>query len=72
MDKAHQFQQENKQRFLDELFELLKIPSISADSAYSKDILNCATSIADNFKKSGLDKVEVCKTKGNPVFMGKR
>lgn len=72
MDKAHQFQQENKQRFLDELFELLKIPSISADSAYSKDILNCATSIADNFKKSGLDKVEVCKTKGNPVVYGEK
>ncbi|MDR1876701.1 MAG: dipeptidase [Flavobacteriaceae bacterium] len=72
MDKAYQYQQEHKQRFVDELIELLKIPSISADSAYSKDIFRCAESIAENFKGSGLDKVEVCQTKGNPVVYGEK
>lgn len=72
MDKVLKFQKENKQRFLDELFELLKIPSISADSAYFKDLLHCADIIADNFKQSGLDKVQVCKTNGNPVVYGEK
>ncbi len=72
MDKVQQYQQENKQRFLDELLELLKIPSISADSAYIKDVFHCAESVAENLKQSGLEKVEVCKTQGNPVVYGEK
>ncbi|MDR2121782.1 MAG: dipeptidase [Flavobacteriaceae bacterium] len=72
MVKAHQFQEANKQRFLDELFELLRIPSISADSSYSQEIVHCAESIAENFKKSGLDGVEICETQGNPVVYGEK
>lgn len=67
MNKAHQYQLENKQRYLDELFEILRIPSISADSSYSKEIINCAETISKNLRESGLDHVEICQTKGNPV-----
>ena len=67
MNKAHQYQLENKQRYLDELFEILRIPSISADSSYSKEIINCAQTISKNLRESGLDHVEICQTKGNPV-----
>lgn len=67
MDKAFQYQIENKQRYLDELFDLLRIPSISADSAYANDIIKCANSISNNLKESGFENVEICKTQGNPV-----
>ncbi len=42
----------NQQRFLDELFQLLRIPSISADSAYADDVRKCAETVADFLKQS--------------------
>ena len=42
MDKVKEYIEKNKNKFLDELFELLKIPSISAKSEHNKDILSCA------------------------------
>lgn len=72
MYKTHQYQEENKQRFLDELFELLRIPSVSADSAYAKDVKTCAESVAENLKKSGLENVEICPTQGNPIVFGEK
>ena len=62
----------NKDRFLDELFELLRIPSISADSAYSKEVNSAASWVADKLKSAGADKVEVCQTPGYPVVYGER
>ena len=46
MMNTQSYIQENKQRFLDELIELLKIASISADPAYNQDVLNCADAVA--------------------------
>ena len=43
MNNIKQYVQENKQRFIDELIELLKIPSISADATFAKDIIKTAT-----------------------------
>lgn len=63
---------ENKQRFVDELFELLKIASISADPAYSADVLNCAEKVADFMKQGGADNVEVCATEGYPIVFGEK
>jgi len=63
---------ENKQRFLDELLEILKIPSISADKNYANDVHAMASSIADHLSKLGIDKVEVCQTAGYPVVYGEK
>ena len=49
--------QENKQRYVDELFELLKIASISADPAYNQDVLDCAEKVAEHLKNAGADQV---------------
>lgn len=62
--------QENKQRYLDELFELLRIPSISADSAYAGDVTKCAEVCAEHLKNAGADHVEICQTKGYPIVYG--
>ncbi|CVK17211.1 Acetylornithine deacetylase/Succinyl-diaminopimelate desuccinylase [Apibacter mensalis] len=70
MDKVYQYQIENKQRYLDELFDLLRIPSISADSSYKNEIINCAKSISRNLNESGFENVEICETQGNPIIYG--
>ena len=60
----------HKNRFLNELIELLKIPSISADSAYNNDVLKTAEATAKELKKAGCQHVEICKTKGHPIVYG--
>lgn len=72
MNNTQQFIQENKQRFLDELIELLKIPSVSADPAYVQDVNDAAELIAKYLKDAGADNVEVCETEGFPVVYGEK
>jgi acetylornithine deacetylase/succinyl-diaminopimelate desuccinylase-like protein len=62
----------NKDRFLSELFEWLKIPSISADKKYKNDVRNAAEFLADKLKTAGADKVEICETAGNPIVYGEK
>ena len=62
----------NKDRFLNELFDLLRIPSISADPAYAADVNKTADVIAQQFTAMGLDKVEVCKTAGYPIVYAEK
>ena len=62
----------HKDRFLTELIELLRIPSISADSAYKNDVLKTADVVAEELKKAGCNNVEVCKTKGHPIVYGEK
>ncbi len=64
--------EQNKQRLLDELFELLRIPSISADGAYHNDILAAADYIKNKLIEAGADKVELCQTAGNPIVYGEK
>ncbi|WP_339875785.1 dipeptidase [Olleya marilimosa] len=68
MKNIKSYVQENKQRFLDELIELLKIPSISADSAYKQDTINTADAVAKSLKEAGCDVVEICETEGYPII----
>ena len=70
MQETLNYINENKQRFVDELFELLRIPSISADPAYKDDVLKCADVVAAHLKNAGADNVEVCNTKGYPIVFG--
>jgi acetylornithine deacetylase/succinyl-diaminopimelate desuccinylase-like protein len=62
----------NEKRFIDELIELLKIPSISADSKYQKDVARAAEFIKNKLIEAGADKVEVCPTKGHPIVYGEK
>ena len=72
MQQALDYISENKQRYIDELFELLRIPSISADSAYKNDVLKCAEVCATHLKNAGADQVEICQTKGYPIVYGEK
>jgi acetylornithine deacetylase/succinyl-diaminopimelate desuccinylase-like protein len=67
-----QYIDQNKQRFLDELFELLRIPSISADPSYSRDVFRAAEFVKDKMIAAGADKVEVCPTAGYPIVYGEK
>jgi len=62
----------HKQRFLDELFELLRIPSVSADPTYKNDVINTADAVASSLKKAGADKVEICATEGYPIVYAEK
>ncbi|PHR11278.1 MAG: peptidase dimerization domain protein [Aequorivita sp.] len=72
MKSAKTYIEKNKKRFLDELIELLKIPSISADSAYKKDVLKTAEAVKKQLKKAGCDSVEICETPGYPIVYGEK
>ena len=72
MQETLSYINENKQRYLDELFELLKIASISADPAYKDEVLKCADKCAEHLKNAGADMVEVCETEGYPVVYGEK
>lgn len=61
---------QNKQRFIDELISLLKIPSVSADKAFKKDVLKTADTVKEALDQAGCDKVEICETPGNPIVFG--
>lgn len=72
MESAKPYIEEHKQRFIDELIELLKIPSISADSAYKNDVIKTAQVIEKSLKAAGCDKVEICETPGYPIVYGEK
>ncbi|MGZ4042388.1 MAG: dipeptidase [Bacteroidia bacterium] len=63
---------QNKERVLNELLELLRIPSVSADSKYSADVLKTAEAVKNRLIEAGADKVEVSPTKGFPVVYGEK
>jgi len=72
MSTIQTYIEENKKRFLDELISLLKIPSVSADKAYKKDVLNTADFVLESLKKAGCDHVELCETPGYPIIYGEK
>ena len=62
----------NKDRFLNELFELIRIPSISAESEHKPDMVRCAEKWKAFLLEAGCDKAEVMPSAGNPVVYGER
>ena len=48
------------------------MPSISADAAYSQDVLNTADAVKNALEKAGCDKVEICETPGYPIVYGEK
>ena len=65
-----QYIENNRDKFLNELFDLLRIPSISADSAYALDVQRCAEYTAMRLKEAGADNVTLEQTSGNPIVYG--
>lgn len=74
MEKAtiNNYINENKERVLNELLELLRIPSVSADSKYKGDVIKTAEAVKVRLMEAGADKVEVSPTKGFPVVYGEK
>lgn len=64
--------EQHRDRFLEELIELLKIPSVSADPAYKEDLNKTALAVKKRLEEAGCDKVEICETPGNPIVYGQR
>ncbi len=63
---------DNKQRFINELIELLKIPSVSADPAFSQDVLDTSQAVKKALSEAGCDVVEIHETKGYPIVYGEK
>jgi len=72
MKNIQSYLKENKDKLLQELIDLLKIPSISADSAYKKDVISAANFVAKSLEKAGCDIVEICETEGYPIIYGEK
>ncbi len=72
MNPIQSYIENNKQRFLEEIIDLLKIPSISADSSHKKDVLLTADFVLNSLKKAGCDNVELCETPGFPIVYGEK
>ncbi len=72
MQTIQEYISTHKNRFIEELIDLLKIPSVSADTAYSQDVLNTADAIMESLKKAGCDNVELCETPGYPIVYGEK
>ena len=62
----------NKQRFLDELFDLLRIPSVSADEKFAGDVVKAAEVVRDRLLEAGCDSAELVETDGHPVVFGEK
>ena len=72
MDKGKVYINENTDRFINELFDLLRIPSISAESGHKPDMQRCAEFLAAALVKAGADHAEVLPTEGNPVVYAEK
>lgn len=72
MQSVHDYINQNKDRFLDELLELLRIPSVSADPSHKSDMVKTADFIKEKMLSAGADEVEIFETEGHPIVFGKK
>lgn len=72
MDTIKDYINNNKGLLIDELFQILSIPSISADASYNNDVQKCAEVIQKQLIKAGAEQVEIIPTKGHPVVYGEK
>ena len=66
------YQEKNKERFLNEMLELLRIPSVSAKTEHKNDMRVCAELVKKRLLDAGADKAEVMETAGHPVVYGEK
>lgn len=74
MNKAeiNKYVENNKERMLNELLELLRIPSVSADSRHKADVARTAEAVRSRLEEAGADKTEICETPGHPVVYAEK
>ncbi|MBX7242728.1 MAG: dipeptidase [Bacteroidia bacterium] len=72
MDSIKSYLNDHSERFISELMDLLRIPSISADSRFKEDVKKTAESIADHLNSIGMSKVEIFPTEGHPIVYGEK
>jgi acetylornithine deacetylase/succinyl-diaminopimelate desuccinylase-like protein len=72
MEQLTPYLNANKERFLNELLDLLRIPSVSADLKFSADVLRTAEEVKKRLLEAGVDKAEICPTPGFPVVYGEK
>ncbi|HEX5001306.1 MAG TPA: dipeptidase [Bacteroidia bacterium] len=72
MENVKNYIDTNKDRFVNELLDLLRIPSVSADSKYKNDVKRTAEFVKESLVKAGADLVEICETKGHPIVYGEK
>src|SRR3954463_9270883 len=66
------YQAQNKDRFLEELLELLRIPSVSARSEHKEDMVRCAEKVKQRLLEAGADTVEIMPTAGHPAVYAQK
>jgi acetylornithine deacetylase/succinyl-diaminopimelate desuccinylase-like protein len=72
MEAWKQYQEANKDRFLEELLDLLRIPSVSARSEHKADMIRCAEAVEAHLKKAGADTTKIYATPGHPIVYGEK
>ncbi len=72
MATINEYISSNKDRFLEELLDLLRIPSVSADSKFAGDVRNAADYVQQKLVQAGADIAEVCETPGHPIVFGQK
>lgn len=72
MQNWKEYQEKNKDKFLEELLELLRIPSISAKTEHKDDMVKCAEAVKQRLLEAGADKAEIYATEGHPVVVGEK
>ena len=72
MNDVKKYIEEHKDRFIEELIDLLKIPSVSADPAFKNDVLQTAKAVKESLENAGCEKVEICETPGYPIVYGEK
>lgn len=66
------YQEKNKDRFLEELLALLRIPSVSAKSEHKADMVKCAEAVKQSLLDAGADMAEIIPTEGHPIVYGEK
>ena len=72
MTETRKYIESNKEKFLDELVELLKIPSVSTDKSYKDDVWKAAEYLKNKLESAGAENTEVCETGGYPIVYGEK
>ncbi|MEZ7900692.1 MAG: acetylornithine deacetylase/succinyl-diaminopimelate desuccinylase-like protein [Urechidicola sp.] len=72
MADVKKYIEEHKDRFIDEIVDLLKIPSVSADPAYKSEVNRCAKHVKQSLIDAGVDFAEICETAGHPIVYGEK
>jgi acetylornithine deacetylase/succinyl-diaminopimelate desuccinylase-like protein len=72
MEKIHEYISEHKEKFLDELLSLLRIPSVSADPLYKDSMMQTAEFLKEKMQEIGIDHVKVVETRGHPIVYGEK